>query len=199
MTLTLVHLREDAVPKGGERIEWMLITTLPVGTVKQAQEVVDLYALRWRIEEYHRILTSGCNVEKIARTTPERVKRAVTINAVIAWRLATLTLLGRETPEQPAATMLSETEINLLHDDAISHNGVAADRAEHTSLFLDRVVMLIARLGGYLNRKADAPPGHQIVREGYTRLAIGTRTMERFMDNGPKSPFYKQYAQREND
>ncbi len=57
MTLTLVHLREDAVPKGGERIEWLLITTLPVGTVKQAQKVVDLYALRWRIEEYHRILT----------------------------------------------------------------------------------------------------------------------------------------------
>ncbi len=156
MTLTLVHLREDAVPKGGERIEWPLITTLLVGTVKQAQEVVELYALRWRIEEYHRILTSGCDVEKIARTTAERVKRAVTINAVIAWRLATLTLLGRETPERPAATMLSETEINLLHDDAISHNGAAADRAEHTSLSLGRPVMLIARLGGYLNRKADA-------------------------------------------
>ena len=95
--------------------------------------------------------------------------------------------------------MLPETEINLLQDDAISHNGTAADRAEHTPLSLGRAVMLIARLGGYLNRKADAPPGHQIVREGYTRLAIGTRTMERFMDNDPKSPFYKQYAQREND
>ncbi len=105
VTLTLVHLREDPVPKGGERIEWPLITTLPVGTIKQAQEVVDLYALRWRIEEYHRILTSGCDVEKIARTTAERVKRAVTVIAVIAWRLATLTLLGRETPERPAATM----------------------------------------------------------------------------------------------
>ena len=199
MTLTPVHLREDPAPKGGERIEWPLITTLPVGTIKQAQEVVDLYALRWRIEEYHRILTSGCAVEKIAHITAERVKRAVIINAVIAWRLATLTLLGRETPERPAATMLSETEINLLHDDAISQNGAAADRAEHTPLSLGRAVMLIARLGGYLNRKVDAPPGHQNVREGYTRLAIGTRTMERFMDNGPKSPFYKQYAQREND
>ncbi len=197
MTLTLVHLREDAVPKGGERIEWMPITTLPVGSVKQAQEIVELYALRWRIEEYHRILTSGCNVEKIAHTTAERVKRAVTVNAVIAWRLATL--LRHDTSERPAAAMLSETEINLLHDDAISHNGVAADRAEHTSLSLGRAVMLIARLEGYLNRKADAPPGHQIVREGYIRLAIGTRTMERFMDNGPKSPFYRQYAQREND
>ncbi len=197
MTLTLVHLREDAVPKGGERIEWMPITTLPVGSVKQAQEVVELYALRWRIEEYHRILTSGCGVEKIARTTTERIKRAVTINAVIAWRLATL--LRHDTSERPAAAMLSETEINLLHDDAISQNGAAADRAEHTSLSLGRAVMLIARLGGISQPQGRRPSGHQIVRDGYTRLAIGTRTMERFMDNGPKSPFYKQYAQRKND
>ncbi len=83
--LTLVHLREDTAPSGGERIEWLLITTWPVGTVKQAQEVVALYALRWHIEEYHRILTSGCDVEKIVHITAERVKRAVTINAVIIW------------------------------------------------------------------------------------------------------------------
>ena len=55
--LTLVQLREDAAPSGGERIGWLLITTLPVGTVKQAQEVANLYALRWRIKEYHRILS----------------------------------------------------------------------------------------------------------------------------------------------
>ena len=71
---------------------------------QQAEEVFRLYSLRWRIEDYHGILKSGWDVEKIAHTTACRVTRAVTINAFIAWRLATLSLMGRETPELPAET-----------------------------------------------------------------------------------------------
>ena len=83
-------------PKGAEGIEWLLITTLPVTTNQQAREVVDLYGLRWRIE--------GLSPDPQERLrcredwTAERIKRAVTINAIIAYRLAALTLLGRETP-----------------------------------------------------------------------------------------------------
>ena len=69
------------------------------GTRAEAIEVLTFYSLRWRIEDWHRILKSGCEVEKIAHSTAERIKRAVTINAVIAWRLSVLTLLGRVTPE----------------------------------------------------------------------------------------------------
>ena len=68
-------------------------------TRAEAIEVLTFYSLRWRIEDGHRILKRGCEVEKIAHITAERIKRAVTINAVIAWRLSVLTLLGRVTPE----------------------------------------------------------------------------------------------------
>ena len=37
----------------------------------------------------------------------ERIERAVTINAVIAWRLTAMTLLGRDPPELPAETQFS--------------------------------------------------------------------------------------------
>ena len=37
----------------------------------------------------------------------ERIERAVTINAVIAWRLPAMTLLGRDTPELPVETLFS--------------------------------------------------------------------------------------------
>lgn len=29
---------------------------------------------------------------------------------------------------------------------------------------------LVARLGGYLGRRKDPPPGHQLLWQGYTRL-----------------------------
>ncbi|MEJ2446182.1 MAG: hypothetical protein P8Y42_22480 [Exilibacterium sp.] len=57
------------------------------------------YQLRWRIEDWHRVLKSGCRVEKLAHKTAERLKSAIAINLVIAWRIMLMTLLGRETPE----------------------------------------------------------------------------------------------------
>jgi hypothetical protein len=35
---------------------------------------------------------------------------------------------------------------------------------------LGDAVQLVARLGGYLGRKGDPPPGHQIMWHGYTAL-----------------------------
>jgi hypothetical protein len=40
-------------------------------------------------------------VERIAHDTAERIRRAIAINLVIAWRIMLMTLLGRETPELP--------------------------------------------------------------------------------------------------
>ncbi len=97
-------------------VEWLLLTTLPVAERKAAVEVLDLYALRWRIEDWHRILKSGCDVEKTAHSTAERIKRAVALNAVIAWRLSALTLLGRATPELPAENLFAKSEIAMLLD-----------------------------------------------------------------------------------
>ncbi|WP_084590852.1 IS4 family transposase [Desulfonatronovibrio magnus] len=35
---------------------------------------------------------------------------------------------------------------------------------------LGEAVRLVARLGGYLGRKNDLPPGHQVIWEGYQVL-----------------------------
>ena len=191
--LSLVHVCEEEAPlKGAERLEWLLITTLPVASNDQAQEILELYGLRWRIEDYHRILKSGCDVEKIAHTTVERIKRAVTINAVIAWRLATLTLMGRATPELLAETMFSKIEIAILRDFAIERRiePPPGDGAAAPPMSLGGAILLIARLGGYLNRKSDAPPGHQVIWEGYTRLAAVAQAMERAVKIGDKNNLY---------
>ena len=53
-------------------------------------------------------------MEKIAHARAERTQRAVTINAVIAWRLAALTLMGRHTPELAAEKLFSHPEFAML-------------------------------------------------------------------------------------
>ncbi|MCY4463467.1 MAG: transposase [Albidovulum sp.] len=71
-----VHAFEDRPPDGAEPLEWMLLTTLPAGTEAEARDILRMYRLRWRIEDWRRILKSGCKAE--------RIKRAAAINAVIA-------------------------------------------------------------------------------------------------------------------
>ncbi len=39
-------------------------------------------------------------------------------------------------------------------------------------LLLGDAVQLIAKIGGYLGRKNDPPPGHQLLWQGYTALQL---------------------------
>jgi len=114
--LSLVHVREEHAPEGAERLEWFLLTNLAVQTRQDAQRVLEWYRLRWRIEDWLRVLKSGCKVEHLGHRCRERSERAVTINAVIAWRLAAMTLMGQDTPELPPETFVSEIEIAPLEN-----------------------------------------------------------------------------------
>ena len=124
--LNLVHVRGETEPEGAERLEWFLLTTLAVESRQDEEWVLEWYRLRWRIEDWHRVMKSGCKVEYLAHRTGERIERAVTINAVIAWRLAAMTLLGRDTPELPAGTLFSDIEIAALEDFAQGSQAAAA-------------------------------------------------------------------------
>ena len=120
------------------------------------------YGLRWRIEDWHRILKSGCKVKYLGHRTGQRIERAVTIKAVIAWRLAAMTLLGRETPEMPAEALSTHVQMRVLRH-------FAARRRLATPRNLGLAVRTMAILGGYLYRKNAPPPGHKKISEGWTR------------------------------
>ena len=98
----------------------------------------------------------------------------MTIKAVIAWRLAAMVLMGRETPELPVETLFSDIEIA-----ALSH--IATDRKLPQPGDLGRAVLLMAMLGGSQNRKNDGPPGHKIIWRGYSYLATTAQTYERWL------------------
>ena len=61
--LTVIHAIEKSRRPRTERIEWKLITDMPVQSREQALEKLRWYASRWKIEVFHKILKSGCRVE----------------------------------------------------------------------------------------------------------------------------------------
>lgn len=114
ISLQIVHVAEENPPADVKGIEWFLLTTLKIRSIEDAEECLRLYCLRWRIEDWHRVLKSGCCIEDAAHKTAERLKRSIAINLVIAWRIMLMTLLGRETPELPTELLFSDLEIEVL-------------------------------------------------------------------------------------
>ena len=105
---------EHKAPEGAKALRWVLLTTVPIGSRKEALRCLRWYTLRWRIEEWHRVLKSGCRMEAHQHRTADRLARAVCIDAVIAWRAMLLALLGREIPEMPCELLFPSWECTLL-------------------------------------------------------------------------------------
>ena len=114
LCISVVHVSEDNPPPDADPIKWSLLTTRDIASVDDAIECVHWYCKRWRIEDWHRVVKSGCHTEHAAHKTAERLKRALAINLVIAWRIMLMCLLGREVPELPAEILFSDLELDVL-------------------------------------------------------------------------------------
>ena len=73
LTLTVIHAEERGTPKNRKKIEWKLITDLPVESRTNAIEKLEWYALRWKIEVFYKILKSGCKAEESKLRTAQRL------------------------------------------------------------------------------------------------------------------------------
>jgi hypothetical protein len=114
VTVNLVYAVEENPPANTEAVEWFLLTTVVINSAADIEQCLRWYTLRWRIEDWHRVLKSGCSIDKLMHETAERLRRAIAINLVIGWRIMLMTLLGRETPGLPAEVLFSDIEIRTL-------------------------------------------------------------------------------------
>jgi hypothetical protein len=105
---------ERGTPRGREKIVWKLIINVPVKSLKAAIELLTWYAMRWKIEVFHKILKSGCKAEESKLRSSERLVNLIAIFCIIAWRVFWLTMLHRAEPDLPSALALDPTEIYRL-------------------------------------------------------------------------------------
>ena len=166
VTLWAVYAREEDPPEGAKAIEWMLLTTEEVETIDDAVRMLKLYGLRWRIEEWHRVLKSGCKVQEHQHETAERLKRVIAIDAVLAWRIQMMTLLGRQVPDLPCEVFFDEWEIKVLTMRAEQQQKGPLERP----LSLANAMTAVARMGGYMARPSDPPPGSKVLWRDFIRL-----------------------------
>jgi hypothetical protein len=165
LDLTVIHASERGTPKGRKPIEWKLITDLPVRGRSDAIEKIDWYAMRWKIEVFHKILKSGCKAEDAKLRTAERLANLLAVFCILSWRVLWLTMLSRIDPDSSPKTALTGTEIALL-DNLVGDAGNRRCRPGTLAFYLTK----LARLGGYLARAGDPPPGIVVIWRGLSRL-----------------------------
>ena len=166
LTLTVLHAREPEESVGRPRIDWKLITYLPVDGHADAVEKLHWYAMRWKIEVFHKILKSGCRAEQARLRTAERLVRLLAVFCILSWRVFWLTMLNRIKPDLEASLVLTELETSIL-------DHLIPDPTDHPfpAGTLSRYLIKIARLGGYLDRAKDPPPGNIVMWRGLGRLS----------------------------
>jgi hypothetical protein len=163
LSLTVLHATERGRPRNREPIDWKLITDLPVTSRAAAIEKLQWYALRWKIETFHKILKSGCQAEQSKLRTAERLVNLLAMFCILGWRIFWLTMLNRSTPRAPPTVAFTPLEIDLLHQ-------LVPAPSSRRSSSLHSCLTQLARLGGYLARAADAPPGNTVIWRGLSRL-----------------------------
>lgn len=164
LSLTVIHAIERGTPTGRKRIEWKLITNLAVTSRRQAIEKLDWYALRWKIEVFHKILKSGCKAEESMLRTADRLANLIAVFCIVSWRIFWMSMVHRAAPPLPAEIALTPPEILLL--DQLVKDTVKTANAEP----LTRYTVKLAQLGGYLARANDPPPGNTVIWRGLRRL-----------------------------
>jgi hypothetical protein len=165
LAMYAVYAYEVNPPENEDAVEWMLLTNLPVTNFAEACEKVQWYCLRWRIEMYFKVLKSGFKVEDCRLATADRLIRYLTVMSVVAWRLFMITLIARTAPDTLCTEFLADHEWKVLF--RCVNKGSSLPTSAPT---IGKVVVWIARLGGFLARKSDGMPGTITLWRGWKRL-----------------------------
>jgi len=163
VTFWAILAEEVDPPEGEDPVSWILLTSKKIETFEDACRILSLYLRRWDIEVFHRVLKTGCRVEQIQLKNADSVIKALTIYAVISWRILYLTHLGRYYPDLPCGSVFEEAEWKATC-------AVVKRKKSEGEPTLGEFIKIVGKLGGHLGRKSDGPPGPQSIWQGLTRI-----------------------------
>ena len=159
-----VIAREVDPPPGEKPIEWILLTNQPIESAEQAREVVEDYACRWMIEDYHKAMKTGCGIEETQMTTLHGLSNVIGVLSVLGVHVLRLRCKARD--EQIAAQPAH------LHEDSLKVQLAARDSKHDNwqTMTVWEFFIAVARMGGYVLNPRKRPPGWIVLWRGYIRL-----------------------------
>lgn len=187
MHVWAVWVREEGTtPKREAPIDWLLWTRETAATFDAAVRVVRTYALRWRIEDFHKTWKSGaCDVERMHLYRVERAAKWATVLAAVAARIERMKHLAREEPDLPASVELHPYEIRALV--LLKRRQKARNEEVPDSPTIGQAVRWTADLGGYTGQRSAGPPGSKTIGRGLEKVCTAAALLEAMeMERNPR-------------
>lgn len=163
LEINVVIVQEVGAPQGIKPIRWVLLSSLPAEKFEQAWQVIEDYENRWLIEEYHKVMKSGCRLQSHALRTADRLEPLIGLITVIGTRLLSLKQIGRSQPTTRALTHVPSSWLKCL-------KAYRGHKVKLTGMTVYSFFRELAKLGGFLARKGDGEPGWETVWRGYQKL-----------------------------
>src|SRR5437868_5566280 len=161
LTVWVIRVWEEQAPEGEQPLEWVLLTSVPTTTLEQAWERVDWYRRSFLVEDYHQCLKSGCRIEQRQLQTVDALIRLLGLLSPLAVRLLQVRACAREDPQRPAYEVIEPLMLAVLAE----HAGQSP-----LSMTVGTFWIEVARMGGYLARSHDGPPGWRTIWKGWLSL-----------------------------
>lgn len=165
--VALVDVRETSSPTdGSEPIHWRLLTTHAVTTVGQARRIIDLYRLRWTIEEFFRTLkTAGFQLEEADIADPPAMTNFVAAATIAAVTVKQLVQARDGNTDQRLSDAFDPDDRPILEAVSARLAGkTERQRNPHPKGSLAFAAWVIARLGGWTGYYGK--PGPKVMRIG---------------------------------
>ena len=177
VNVVAVDVRETSAPADGSApVRWRLLTTHEVNGVEAARRIVDLYRLRWTIEEYFRTLkTAGFEIEDADLSDPHAM-----MNLVAAASIAAVTVMqlvkGRDGAGQRKLNdAFAPDDQRVLEAICEKLEGkTLRQKNPHPKGTLAFAAWVMARLGGWTAYYGK--PGPKVMRlglEAFQRIKFG--------------------------
>ena len=177
IALTMVDVRETSVPKDGKPVHWRLLTTHAVTNLGEARGIVDLYRMRWIIEEFfHTLKTAGFDIEAADIGDPPVMIKFVAAATVAAVTVMQLVKARDGTTGQSLADAFDPADQPILEAISTQLEGkTERQKNPHPKGSLAFTGWVIGRLGGWTGYYGK--PGPRVMRQGlddFQRIKYGT-------------------------
>jgi len=163
--VNIIYVREEQQDKTIEPVEWFLMTNEKVENIEAAYEKAAWYMQRWKIEQFHYVLKSGCTVEKLQERSMEKTTLLVLMYSIIASAIMNITYAARLYPQLPCTVFFEEDEWKVLY--------CAANKTKtspETPYTIAEAVTYLSWLGGPRRAPSDGPPGVKTIWIGLDKL-----------------------------
>lgn len=161
LSVNVVKAFEQSPPLGDKPIEWTLLTSEPITKQADVIRIIETYKRRWLIEEFFKVLKTGCRLEDRLMSSEQAWYNVLTLLLGVAAQVLNLRVADDKKLSSTNHSPFTAAEFAVLRAMAKKYNLPLKN--------LNDAVLIVAKMGGHIINKSYSP-GWLVICRGYEKF-----------------------------